>query len=257
MPHRQPSIRSDIARSTTDTITVRGRSLPDQILGHMDLATFSYLQLTGHEASPEQARVYNALLIALVEHGLTPSVLAARLTYAGAPEAIQAAIAAGLAGLGNVFVGSTEGAARLLSEGVKNCPRDGSLGTVAERIVADHLDAGLLLPGIGHPLHKPIDPRTPRLWQIAKENGLHGSYVELMNLISVTAERRTGRSLPVNATGAVAALACELGLPWRIVRGLGVMARAIGLVGHILEESENPIATEIWRRTDQEASAHQ
>ena len=77
-----------------------------------------------------------------------------------------------------------------------------------------------------------------------------------MKLIAAEAEARAGRSLPVNATGAIGALCCELGFPWKVVRGFGVMARAIGLVGHILEEAERPIATELWLRTDEEATAH-
>jgi citrate synthase len=114
---RQPNpIRSDIAWSTRDRITVRGRDLPNQILGHMNLGDFAFLQLTGREATPRQSAVFNAIIITLVEHGLTPSAIAARLTYAGAPESMQAAVAAGLCGLGSVFVGSMEDAARLLSE---------------------------------------------------------------------------------------------------------------------------------------------
>ena len=248
-------IRSDIAWSTPDRITVRGRDLPGEILGHMNLADFSFLQLTGRQASPEQSRVYNALLITLVEHGLTPSAIAARMTYAGAPESLQAAVAAGLCGLGSVFVGTTEGAASMLHTALA----DGSvvdLQNAAEEIVAEHRARRAIIPGLGHPFHKPIDPRTPRLFEIAGENGLSGRYVELLELVGAEAERVYGRSLPINATGAIGALTNELGLPPKIVRGLGVMARAIGLVGHILEESEQPIAVELWQRADDEASEH-
>lgn len=257
MTRSSREIRSDIAWSSADRIVVRGHDLPTEVLGHMDLAAFSFLQLTGRAATPEQARVYNALLITLVEHGLTPSALAARLTYAGAPESLQAAVAAGLCGLGSVFVGTTEGAATMLTEEL-GTPADPELdlAEAAARIVARHREAGRLVPGLGHPFHKPIDPRTPRLFEIARECGLHGRYVELMQLVGVEAQRVSGRELPVNATGAIGALCGELGLPLRAVRGLGVMARAIGLVGHILEESERPLAVELWRRADDEASAH-
>jgi citrate synthase len=60
----------------------------------------------------------------------------------------------------------------------------------------------------------------------------------------------------VNATGAIAALASELGMPWQVTRGLAVMARAIGLVAHLQEEMREPLAAEIWRRADEEASEH-
>jgi citrate synthase len=247
-------MRSDIAWSSADRIVVRGLDFSSDVLGKMDLASFSFLQIMGFPPTSEQSRVYEAIVMTLVEHGITPSVLAARLTHAGAPESVQAAVAAGLLGLGSVFIGSAEGAARMLHD---VGPDDGAdLAERADRIVEGFLASGNAVPGIGHPIHKPIDPRTPRLWEIAAENGLSGGYVEMMKQVSFAAERRTGRRLPVNATGAVGALSCELGLPWETVRGIGVMARAIGLVGHLLEESRNPMAHEIWRRADVEASRH-
>jgi citrate synthase len=165
-------------------------------------------------------------------------------------------VAAGLCGLGSVFVGTTEGAAAMLAEELDGAGQEHDLAEAAARIVARHRERRQLVPGLGHPFHKPIDPRTPRLFAIARECGLHGRYVELMQLVGLEAERASGRELPVNATGAVGALCGDLGLPVKAVRGLGVMARAIGLVGHILEESEHPMAVQLWRRTDAEASAH-
>lgn len=257
MAGRGKEIRSDIAWSNAERIVVRGHDLPTEVLGHMDLAGFSFLQLTGRRPTDEQSRVYNALLITLVEHGLTPSALAARLTYAGAPESLQAAVAAGLCGLGSVFVGTTEGSAQMLAEELAGDP-DGTadLAQAADRIVARFRERKQLVPGLGHPFHKPIDPRTPRLFEIAAECGLRGRYCDLMEQVALAAERASGKALPVNATGAIGALCNELGLPLKAVRGLGVMARAIGLVGHILEESEQPIGIELWRRADDEASEH-
>jgi citrate synthase len=249
-------IRSDIAWSTPDRITIRGKDLPGEILGKMSLADFSYFQLTGNEPTAGQSRVYNAILIALVEHGLTPSALAARLTYAGAPESLQAAVAAGLCGLGSVFVGTTEGAALMLNQALAEDDGTLDLSDTAARIVADFRARDAIIPGLGHPFHKPIDPRTPRLFEIAAESGLAGRYVELIQRVGHEAEKSLGKPLPVNVTGAIAALTAELGIPPRIVRGLGVMARAIGLVGHLLEESTQPLALELWHRTDNEASAH-
>jgi citrate synthase len=136
----------------------------------------------------------------------------------------------------------------------------GTQGADLERIAVDTVAAyrarGQIIPGLGHPLHKPVDPRAPRLFQIAKDNGFSGDYIRLEQLICAEAERAAGKSLPVNATGAIGAICCELNLPWKIVRGIGVFARAIGLVGHILEESNNPIAVEIWQRVEDEATQH-
>lgn len=171
MTRRTRPLRSDMAWSTPTAITVRGRDLPGEILGRMDLGSFSFLQLTGREATPGEGRVYNALLVSFVEHGLTPSALAARLTYTGAPEALQAAVGAGLCGLGSVFVGSTEDAARMLSEALRDDDGSADLDELAATVVAGFRESGTLVPGVGHPFHKPIDPRTPRLFAIAAEGG--------------------------------------------------------------------------------------
>ena len=255
------TVRSDIAWSTTDQINVRGHDLASEILGHMSLADFSYLQLTGRVPTAEEGRVYNAILVTLVEHGLTPSALAARLTYIGAPEALQSAVAAGLCGLGSVFVGSTETSAKMMTDVL---PLDVGLAgadavdldELARTIVADHRERGAIVPGIGHPIHKPIDPRTPRLFEIGRENGFDGRYVELVQKVSAEASERSGKDLPVNATGAIGALSCELGFPWTVIRGFGVMARAIGLVGHILEESVQPMARQVWMDAEEQSSRH-
>jgi citrate synthase len=225
------AIRSDLGWSTADRITVLGKDLPGEILGQVDLGDMAFLELTRRLPNDKESRLFNAMVVTLVEHGITPSALAARLTYLGAPEAMQAAVAAGLSGLGSVFVGSMEGVARMLSEN------------------AD-VDQMKRVPGLGHPLHKPVDPRTVRLFQIARETGFYGKYCERMEEIG------RKKNLVVNATGAIGALACELGLDWRAVKGLGVMARAIGLVGHLLEEARQPMAEAVWHQIEEQASKH-
>ena len=120
--------------------------------------------------------------------------------------------------------------------------------------MAKHRESQRPIAGLGHPIHKPIDPRTPKLFALAAENGFSGKFVLLMNTISAEASRSYGRELPVNATGAIGAIASELDLPWRVTRGLAVMARAVGLVAHIQEELEEPLAAEIWSRIDEESS---
>jgi citrate synthase len=232
-------IRSDLAWSTVDRIVVRGKDLPGEILGHLNLGDMAFLELTGRVPDPRESKLFNAMVVTLVEHGITPSALAARLTYLGAPEALQGAVAAGLLGLGSVFVGSMEGAARLLSEAVAS-------GKDAKAVVAENQR----IPGLGHPIHKPVDPRSTRLFEIALETGHYGRYCKLMEEIAAA------RGITLNATGAIGALACELGLDWKIVKGLGVMARAVGLVGHILEETRAPMAEELWHRTEEESTRH-
>jgi citrate synthase len=259
MARKNKPIRSDIAWSTPDRIEVHGQSLPDELLGHINLGDMAFLLLVGRRPTPQESTLFNAVAVTLVEHGITPSSLAARLTYAGAPEALQAAVAAGLCGLGTVFVGSTEGTAKMLyaalPQGTKGTT-GADLARIARDTVAGFRARGQIVPGLGHPVHKPVDPRTPRLFQLAAENGFSGDYIRLEQLICAEAQNVTGKMLPINATGAIGAICCELGLPWQIVRGIGVFARAIGLVGHILEESKNPMALEVWQRVEEEATAH-
>jgi len=122
--------------------------------------------------------------------------------------------------------------------------------------IAAQRAAGVPVPGLGHPIHKPIDPRVPRLFALARANGFGGPYIRLMQLVARRAAKAHGRPLPINATGAIGAICCEMKLPWQACRGLGVMARAVGLVGHVLEEIRRPMAREIWHRIENEATAH-
>lgn len=255
MAKRKP-IRTDIGWSNATCITVKGFDLCKDILGKLSLGDMAFLELTDRLPNPQESVVFNAIAVTLVEHGITPSSLAARMTYSGAPEAMQAAVGAGLAGLGSVYVGSMETAARVLQEAIPDPKATVDIEAAAQRIVEQFLAAKQIIPGIGHPYHKPVDPRAPRLFEIAAQNGYSGPYVKLMQAIAREAEKRSGKLLPVNATGAIGAIACELGLEWRFVRGIGVFARAIGLVGHLREEAKNPMAWEVKMRADEEATAH-
>ena len=229
------TIKSELGWSTRERIVVRGKDLPGEILGTLNLGDMAFLELTGRVPNPRESRLFNAMAVTLVEHGVTPSALAARMTYLGAPEAMQAAVAAGLCGLGSVFVGSMEGAAKMLCS-----------GRTAQEIAAETKR----IPGLGHHLHKPIDPRAARLFELARETGFYGNYCHRMEEIAKL------KKLTLNATGAIGALACELGLDWRAVRGIGVMARAVGLVGHLLEESREPMAEAIWHQVEAQATQH-
>jgi citrate synthase len=244
-------LKSGLGRSTPDQIFVRGHDLAADLLGKVNLGDVAFLELKGRLPNHHESVMFNALVVTLVEHGITPSTIAARLTYFGAPEALQAAVAAGLLGMGDRFGGSIEQAARTLQE----APASADLRTTAHDIVERHRASGQIIPGLGHPVHKPTDPRATRLFELAHTHGFHGRHVQLMELIAEEATKAYRRDLPVNATGAIAAIATEMELPWRITRGLAVMARAIGLVAHLQEEMDEPMAGEIWSRTDAEASA--
>jgi citrate synthase len=243
--------RSVLGHSTADEIFVRGFDLTADLIGKVSLGDVAFLELKGRLPNPPESVMFNALVVTLVEHGLTPSTIAARLTYYGAPEALQAAVAAGLLGMGDRFGGSIEQAARMLQE----APDTGDRRAAARQIVAGYRTRKEIIPGLGHPVHKTADPRTVRLFELALENGFSGRHVRLMELIAQKATGVYSRDLPVNATGAIAAIASEMDFSWRVCRGLAVMARAIGLVAHLQEEMDEPMAAEIWSRTEQEAAS--
>ena len=253
MPSRDHVLRSRIAWSNTTRVVVKGLDLSTEILGTLDFGAMAFLELMDRPPNADEAVVFNAILVALVEHGLTPSTLAARLTYLGAPESLQGAVAAGLLGLGTVFVGTIEDSARMLQESLGGAASV-NLETLASEIVQRYHHEHKIIPGLGHPIHKNGDPRSLRLFEIANQHGFSGRYVALMKQIESEAQQRFGRQLPVNATGAIGAIASELGLPWQICRGVGLMARSVGLVAHLLEEMRDPLAREIWLRTDEEAT---
>ena len=248
-------LKSDMGSSTADRIVVRGHDLVEDLIGKVSLGDMAFLELKGRLPTRQDSTVFNALAVTLVEHGMTPSAIAARLTYFGAPESLQGAVAAGLLGIGDRFGGSVEEAARTLQEALAGTGAEVDVTELARKIVATHKESKRPIAGLGHPIHRPIDPRTPKLFALASENGFSGRYVQLMKAISVEAERSHGRELPVNATGAIGAIASELDIPWKVTRGLAVIARAIGLVAHIQEELEEPLAAEIWSRIDEESSA--
>lgn len=253
---KRKQLRTDICWSTEDKITIKGLDLCQDIMGKVSLGDMAFLEMMDRLPNERESRVFNALAVILVEHGMTPSAIVTRMTLAGAPEAMQAAVAAGLSGLGSVFVGSMENAARMLQEALPDPARPGDIAALAARIVDEHAARARTVPGIGHHIHKPVDPRAPRLFEIARDNGFDGPYVALMQAVAEAAQSRLGKSLPVNATGAIAAVASELGSPWRVVRGIGVMSRAIGLVAHVLEELREPMAREIKAMVEEEATAH-
>jgi len=250
------TLRSDLGWSTPDRVVVRGHDLAEELIGKVSLGDMAFLELKGRLPTAPESAVFNAIAVTLVEHGMTPSAIAARLTYLGAPESLQGAVASGLLGLGDRFGGPVDDAARMLQEALAGVAPDADLAPVAERVVAERRAAGRLVAGLGHPVHKPIDPRVPKLFEVAAANGLAGRYVRLMELVGEAMTRASGRPLPVNATGAIGAIASELELPWQVCRGLAVMARAIGLVAHLQEELAEPMAAEIWTRVEEEASRH-
>ena len=238
-------LRTGIGSSAPDRITVGGRDLPSEVMGRLTLTELAYVLVTRHEPTSGQRRIVDAVLVSLADHGLTPSALAARLTYTGAPEAIQGAVAAGLLGAGSVFLGPTGDTAFFLADALAT--RDGneiddtSLRRIAEAAVEDCRRTGRRVPGLGHPVHRAQDPRVPRLYELAAEEQLLGPQLQLLALVAEVHEEVTGRHMPINDSGAGGAALVDAGIPPGSVRGFALIARTAGLVAQLAEEAEHPI----------------
>jgi citrate synthase len=235
-----------IGSSDRDHITLGGRDLPSEVMGTMSLTELTYFLVTRREPTAAQRRMLDAVLVSLADHGLTPTALAARLTYTGAPESTQGAIAAGLLGAGSVFLGPTGDTAEFLAAAIAR----GDDGT---RAVAPRLAAGLRVPGLGHPLHKVEDPRTPRLYELAAQEGLLGPHLELLRDVAAAHEAATGKRLPINGAGAGGAALVDIGIPPASVRGVVLVARTAGLVAHLAEEAREPIGMPLYMEVEHRA----
>lgn len=243
---------TSVGWSTPTKITVCGADLAEDLMGTVSFSALAFRLVGGRFPTPSETRVFDAVLVALADHGLTPTALAARLTYTGAPESLQGAVAAGLLGAGNVFLGVTEDTAELLAEILESVGGDGddeALGAAAAKAVARLHEGGVRIPGLGHPVHKDTDPRVPRLYAIAAEEGLVGPNLRLLRHVA-EAQAATGRRLPINGAGATGAALADLGLPWRLLRGFALLARTAGLLGHLAEEMDRPIGRPLWLALD-------
>lgn len=249
-------LRTGIGTSTAESITIRGRDLAGDLMGRVSFSEHAFLLASGRLPDAGEARVFDAVLVSLADHGLTPSALAARLTYAGAPEALQGAIAAGLLGGGSVFLGVVEDTARFLHAalaGLDPDPAGEALRSAAEAAVTEAAGAGRRVPGLGHPIHKTQDPRTPRLYAIAADAGRLGPHLRLLEHVAAAHRAASGKALPINGAGVAGAALADLGFPPELVRGFAILARAAGIVGHLAEEMVRPIGMGIYHDVDRRA----
>lgn len=240
-----PDCTTHIATSDATSITLRGKSLTGDLMGQRSFTEMVYFLSVGHMPSQAQTKVLDVCLVALMEHGWTPTSMIARLAADSVPDQVQLAMAAGLLTVGPVFAGTIEGCARILQDGVQaNNPEAFCTETVAKYRLT-----GTPVPGFGHRAHKPDDPRSPVILQVAEANGLAGIHIDFLRRLSQQVDLAYGRHLTINATGAIAAVLLEIGLPIHAMRGIAVISRAGGLLGHILEEQQTHSAREIWRLT--------
>jgi citrate synthase len=239
---RQDDPHTAISTSDAESITVRGRDLTSEIIGKMDFTSYFWLLVTGEEPNEDQAFFLNAMLCALAEHGLVPSVVAARMTYAAAPEALQGAVAAGLLGCGSVVLGSAEIAGKFYAACVADQRESGDdIHAVAVRNIERWREHTKAVPGFGHPQHSGGDPRANLLLNLADERGVSGEHVAMMRALQAALPETIGRELPVNVNGPIPAIMLDLGFPLAALKGIGLLCRTAGLVAHLTEETERPI----------------
>jgi citrate synthase len=244
---RSAGLTTKIASHDLHHIWVRGHDLTADLMGHSTFTDVVFLLIGGRLPAADERAMLDAVLVALMEHGLTPSAAVSRMTYAIAPEALQGAVAAGLLGAGSLLLGSMEECGMLLTriedEAATGMDREESV----ERIVAEYRAARKHIPGIGHSIHTEGDPRATRLYALADQYGRRGAHLDALELLAAAAARASKRTLPINATGAISAILLELGVPWRLHRGFALISRTAGLIAHIGEEADAPITNTLRR----------
>lgn len=234
-----------LADSSGDRVRIHGLDLADELIGNVTFTEMLHLLTFGSLPTSAVASMLDAILVTLAEHGLTPSAIAARLTYHGAPDSIQGAVASGLLGAGPGLLGTTEQVAEMVGEIVRESTPETREAVVSERVTS-LVRAGVAIPGFGHPIHRSGDMRVVALRRVQRELELPDDHFLTASLVGDVLSEEKGRQLPMNAAGAIGAIVCDLGLPPRFARGLSVVARSAGLVAHVAEEEAHPIAEKIW-----------
>ncbi|WP_166984385.1 citryl-CoA lyase [Paramicrobacterium fandaimingii] len=247
-----------IGTSTLDSISLLGQDLAGDLIGQVSFGELAYRLATKRQPTAGQLRVFEAVLVSLADHGFTPTAIAARMTYYSAPESLQGAIAAGLLGGGSRFLGVTEDTGKYLNAIAKGL--GSTEGWTAEQwddaareAITATRSAGGKIPGLGHPVHKNGDPRTPVIMHIAEDSGVKGVHLKLFEAIGRVHPEILGNTLPLNGAGVAGAALADAGLPVDLLRGFALLARTAGLIGHIAEEREHPIGPTLYTHVDRNA----
>ncbi len=229
---------TSISTATPEAITVRNFDLVNDLMGQLSFTEYFYLLTTGRRPTSDQTFFLDLLLVSIAEHGLVPTNQTARMTYAADPDFLQGAVAAGLLGCGKVILGTTEIAGAFLLETHRRID-DG--GEDLDSIVSKMQEEGRRIPGFGHPLHKPVDPRAQRILSLADERGIAGTYVSLARDIEEAVTRLWPKPLPMNVSFAIPAVLLDLDFPVAVLKAIPILARTASLLAHLAEESETPI----------------
>jgi citrate synthase len=238
-PAGEPVTR--MSQAYPDRVDVRGRDLTADLMGRLSFTEYFHLLVTGDEPTEEQRVVLDLVLVALAEHGLMPTNVAARMTLAAAPDALQGAVAAGILGAGTVVLGTSTACAELLVAMQGRVAAGEAEDAVARGVAAQFREAGQKLPGFGHPVHKPLDPRAERIFELADERGLSGVHVSLARALRDAVAETWGKPLTLNVSLAIAAVMLDTGFSVASVRAVPILARTASLLAHLAEEDERPL----------------
>lgn len=231
-----------ICRAYPDRIEVRGRDLAGDLMGRLSFTEYFHLLLTGSEPTEEQRFFLDLLLVAIAEHGMMPTNVAGRMTLAADPGSLHGAVAAGILGAGPVILGTAEECAKLLSRAqqkVSSVGRDRA--EVARELVREIHDSGGRVPGFGHPIHRPLDPRAERVLELAGERSVSGPHVALSRALNDAVAEIYGRPLTMNVSLPIAAVMLDLGFQSAAVKSVPILARTASLLAHLAEERELPV----------------
>jgi citrate synthase len=232
---------SHISQAHPDRVEVRGRDLTGDLMGRLSFTEYFHLLLTGREPTADQRFFLDTLLVAIAEHGMMPTNVAARMTLAADPGSLQGAVAAGILGCGPVILGTAEECARLLEEAQAKVAAGDSPEAVAGDVAREVRAAGGKLPGFGHPLHRPLDPRAERILELADERGVNGPHVLLAHRLRDAVAEAWGKPLTMNVSMPIAAVMLDLGFSAATVKAVPILARTAGLLAHLAEEQERPL----------------
>jgi citrate synthase len=232
---------SHISQAYPDRVEVRGRDLTGDLMGRLSFTEYFHLLLTGEEPTEEQRFFLDLLLVAIAEHGMMPTNVAARMTLAADPGSLQGAVAAGILGCGPVILGTAESCARLLETAQEKVAAGGEPAALGAEVAREVHASGAKLPGFGHPVHRPLDPRAERILELADARGASGPHVLLARCIRDGVEEAWGKPLTMNVSMPIAAVMLDLGFPPAAVKAVPILARTGGLLAHLAEEQELPV----------------
>jgi citrate synthase len=232
---------SHISQAYPDRVEVRGRDLTSDLMGRLSFTEYFHLLLTGREPTEDQRFFLDLLLVAIAEHGMMPTNVAARMTLAADPGSLQGAVAAGILGCGPVVLGTSEECARLLEDAQEKVAAGGAPSAVAEDVVRTVRAGGGKVPGFGHPVHQPLDPRAERILELADARGVSGPHLLLARHVREQVARAWAKPLPMNVAMPIAAVMLDLGFSSASVKAVPLLARTAGLLAHLAEERELPL----------------